>query len=314
MQDPPQGPLLGGPEHPLLVPISPRGFPLPLRAPREERDWVRPGPQPTHQLLTSQGGCDPACSRSRGHPRRTTGCNSCGEQRDGLGGPAAREHHPRGASCPGCPQGAPGQEQEHAAPSPGTHSPGLAARVEPGAQPPAAPGLQGTWRPGGKRIPGARAPRSAHPGWPRGLFSSFLTELPPQGYMPLVPSMPLPGCGQSPRAGCWHGEGWLVFWGIGGPGHTATPPVLERGSAAHGHPRGGRAALSTSGKEGRKSPLPRSGCSFSQRSCWPASPSPPKWPGAPGWPWQQSDCLWGTTTQHQPAGPSRGSGTVVPNT
>lgn len=43
---PSPGPAPGRPEHPLLVPISPRGFPLPLRAPREERGWVRPGPRP----------------------------------------------------------------------------------------------------------------------------------------------------------------------------------------------------------------------------------------------------------------------------
>lgn len=203
-----------------------------------------------------------------------------GSKGTGWGACSRAALSPGGTSRPGCPQGALGQEQEHAAPSPATHSPGLAARVEPGTQPPAAPGLQGTWRLGGKRVPGAWAPHSAHPGWPQGLF--------------MCPSSP--PCHHQAAA---MGSDGSSFGGRGGAGHTATALCWKGGCAAPGE------AGLPGAHAGRKGGNP-------QRSgCWPAALSPPKWPKAPGWP-QQRHHPWGTTTQQQPAGPSRGSGAAVP--
>lgn len=177
------GPSPGHPEHPLLVPIPPRGSPLPLRAPGEARGWVRPGPQPTHQLLTSRGGCDPACSRSRGHPRRTTGCNSCGEQRDGLGGPAAGQHRPRGGITPWVPTGSPGAGA-------GTRS-SQPWRTQPRA---GSAGGTGHTATGSSGLAGNVAP-----GWETGPRGTGTPQRPPRLapgplHVPLVPSMPPPGC------------------------------------------------------------------------------------------------------------------------
>lgn len=267
------GPSPGHPEHPLLVPIPPRGSPPPLRAPGEERGWVRPGPQPTPQLLTSRGGCDPACSRSRGHPRRTTGCNSCGEQRDRLGGPAAGQHRPRGGHH------ALGAHREPWGRSRNTQLPAL---------PHTAPGWQHGWS-------RARSHRQLRACRERGAWVGNGS----QGHgHPTAPTQAGPrasSCAPRPL----HATTRLLPWGVmapllgdgGGAGHTATTLCWKGGCAAPGE------AGLPGAHAGRKGGNP-------QRSgCWPAALSPPKWPKAPGWP-QQRHHPWGTTTQQQPAGPS----------
>lgn len=170
MRDPPQGPLLDTPSTRCSSPSLP-GAPLRRSMPPGRRGaGFGPAPSPPTSSSPHEGDViQRAAGAGAIHAARLV-VIPVGSKGTGWGGLQQGSTIPGGASRPGCPRGAPGQEQEHAAPSPGAHSPGLAARVEPGTQPPAAPGLQGTWRLGGKRVPGARAPRSAHPGWPRGLF------------------------------------------------------------------------------------------------------------------------------------------------